>query len=66
MKVYVVSANTWLDGYGSQISLFGIFRDKNKAESRKKKLKEGHGYEAQIDEVWMDRNSEIYLGGYVE
>ena len=66
MKVYVVSADTWGGGYGSEISLFGIFRNRIKAENRKKKLKEQLGYVAQFNEVWLDGDCGIYLGGYTE
>ena len=38
MKVYVVTADTYDDGYGADINLFGIFTTQRKAEQRKSDL----------------------------
>lgn len=65
MKVYVVTADTYNDNYGTEISLFGIFTTKRKAEQRKYDL-EKLGYDADINETYVDKKCEIYLGGYIE
>ena len=65
MKVYVVTADTYNYGYGTDISLFGIFTTKIKAEQRKSDL-EKLGYDVDINETPIDKKCEIYLGGYIE
>lgn len=65
MKVYVVTADTYNDDYGAAISLFGIFTTQRRAEQRKSDL-EKLGYGVDINEITIDKNCEIYLGGYVE
>lgn len=65
MKVYVVTADTYNDDYGTDISLFGIFTTQRKAEQRKLDLSK-LGYDVDINETTVDKNCEIYLGGYVE
>ena len=65
MKVYVVTSDTYNDCYGADISLFGIFTTQRKAEQRKLDLS-NLGYDVDINETTIDKNCEIYLGGYVE
>lgn len=65
MKVYVVTADTYNCGYGGDISLFGIFTTQRKAEQRKLDLLK-LGYDVDINETTIDKNCEIYLGGYIE
>ena len=66
MKLYVVTANTYDCGYGAEISLFGVYTDRESAESRKKQLDDIYVYESTITEVDNDTNCEEYLGGYIE
>lgn len=65
MKVYVVTADTYNDNYGTEIRLFGIFTTQIKAEQRKDDL-EKLGYYVHINETYVDKKCEIYLGGYIE
>lgn len=65
MKVYVVTADTYNDDYGTDISLFGIFTTQSKAEQRKLDLSK-LGYDVDINETTINKNCEIYLGGYIE
>ena len=65
MKVYIVTADTCNDYYGTDISLFGIFTTKIKAKQRKLDLSK-LGYDVDINETTIDKNCEIFLGGYVE
>lgn len=65
MKVYVVTADTYNDDYGTDISLFGIFTTQRKAEQRKSDLAK-LGYGVNINETTIDKKCEIYLGGYIE
>lgn len=65
MKVYVVTADTYNDNYGTEISLFGIFTTQRKAEQRKYDLAK-IGYDVDINETDVDKKCEIYLGGYIE
>lgn len=36
MKLYVVTANDYLESYGAEIKLLGVFSDRGKAEKRKR------------------------------
>ena len=65
MKVYIVTADTYNYGYGTDISLFGIFTTQRKAEQRKLDLSK-LGYDVDINETTIDEKCEIYLGGYIE
>ena len=65
MKVYVVTADTYNYGYGANISLFGIFTTQIKAKQRKLDLSK-LGYDVDINETTINKNCEIYLGGYIE
>lgn len=65
MKVYVVTADTYNDNYGTEISLFGIFTTKIKAKQRKLDLSK-LGYDVDINETTIDKKCEIFLGGYIE
>ena len=65
MKVYVVTADTYDDGYGADINLFGIFTTQRKSEQRKSDLAK-LGYFVNISETTVDKKCEIYLGGYIE
>ena len=65
MKVFILTADTHNDYYGSEISLFGVFTTKQKAEQRKADLSK-LGYHADVNETQLDKICEIYLGGYVE
>lgn len=38
MKLYVVTADDYLESYGSEIKLLGVFSDREKAEKRKGKF----------------------------
>lgn len=65
MKVYVVTADTWGGGYGSKISLFGVYATQENAEERKENIAK-LGYIVEINEISLNTAREIYLGGYVE
>ena len=65
MKVFIVTADTHNDYYGSEISLFGVFTTKQKAEQRKADLSK-LGYHADVIETQLDKICKIYLGGYIE
>lgn len=70
MKVYVVTADTWDMGYGSEIYLIGVFQDKDKAEQA---ANENDGIIGIVTEMTLDEPHPIvngkndkYLGGYIE
>lgn len=64
MKVYVLTADTYDDGWGSEIELFGVFSTKEKA---KKQANEMGLYNYDIDQINIDEiGKQIYLGGYIE
>lgn len=64
MKVYVLTADTYDDNWGSSIVLFGVFSTEEKAEKQASKM----GLDCyDISRVNIDENVEnIYLGGYIE
>ena len=64
MKVYVLTADTWDDGYGSLVELFGVFSTEEKAEKQASKFKLDF-YD--INQIDIDETKEqFYLGGYIE
>lgn len=64
MKVYVLTADTYDDGWGSEIELFGVFSSEEKA---KYYANEMELYNFDIDKINVDEvGVKIYLGGYIE
>lgn len=64
-KVFVVTADTYNDAWGAEISLFMVTHDKDKAEAECAKL-EQKGYCPSITTTLLDASHEYSLGGYVE
>ena len=61
MKVYVLSGDTYCGSWGSEISLFGVFSNKEEAEKLADKM------QCDISIVNIDEVEEPkYLGGYCE
>ena len=64
MKVYVLTADTYDDGWGSEIELFGVFSSEEKAKDYANKTEL---YNFDIDQINVDEvGVKIYLGGYIE
>lgn len=64
MKVYVLTADVWVSGYGSEIFLFGVFTTEEKAQKQADEMKLGY-YD--INSVDIDETKvSTYLGGYIE
>ncbi|WP_205272294.1 DUF7336 domain-containing protein [Lactococcus taiwanensis] len=64
MKVYVLTADDWDGGYGSEIFLFGVFSTEEKAH---KQANEMDLVCYDISPVNVDENGKTsYLGGYIE
>ena len=64
MKVYVLTADTYKGGYGSDVELFGVFSTEEKAKDYAKKIEL---YNFDIDQINIDEvGNKIYLGGYIE
>ena len=64
MKVYVLTADTYDDNWGSSIELFGVFSTEEKANNRASEMKLDF-YD--ISPMNIDENEEpSYLGGYIE
>ena len=64
MKVYILTADTYYDNWGSEIELFGVFSTEEKA---KKQAYEMELYNYDIDQINIDEiGKRIYLGGYIE
>lgn len=63
MKVYVLTADTYYGGWGREISLIGVYNSLEKAEKAKGKLKYPL---SEINEVDLNEDTNVYLGGYIE
>ncbi|MBU7542928.1 hypothetical protein KGP38_10025 [Lactococcus lactis] len=64
MKVYVLTADEWDGGYGSEIFLFGVFSTEEKAHKQASEMELDY-YD--ISPINIDENKErFYLGGYIE
>lgn len=74
MKVYVVHDDTYDQPWGCEETLLGVYLTREKAQKRvkanyKDRNIEGvfdDDYEMCIVEVELDRDVEVYLGGYTE
>ena len=82
MKLYLIHGNTYYEGYGHMEHAFGIYTDKDKAETAKKvvteQLYEKEKYsnwtdvedisdiEVEVVEIESDTAVDITLGGYCE
>lgn len=66
MKLYVVSADTYEDSWGSMISIFGVYDSLELAENAIKELKKKNDYLYEVNEMTLNEINEIYLGGYYE
>ena len=67
MKLYVVTADTYIeDDLGAEMHLFGVYTEKEKAETRKESLEKNFGYFCSVTEVSNDEDIDEYLGGYIE
>ena len=65
MKLYVISADTYDDSYGAQISIFGVF-DEMHLHNALEKLQKKYSYYFTVNEISLNKCKEIYLGGYFE
>lgn len=70
MKVYLVAMDTYLDNYGSQIETFGVYTTKERAIERCNELRKcmfvPENVEDCIHELEVNKDENIYLGGYIE
>lgn len=64
MKVYVVVTDDYDEPYGAQLNLHGVFSTREKAERYVRKYRDG--YMESIQEVEIDKVTDVYLGGYYE
>lgn len=65
MKLYVISANTYEDSWGAQISIFGVFDDEH-VHSALEELEKKYNYFFEVNEINLNERNETYLGGYFE
>ena len=65
-KVYLLSADTYEDCFGCEITVFGIFTTKRKAQRMKAKLEKEYNYIFNIDEFNLDELADVYIGGFIE
>lgn len=65
-KVYILSADTYKECWGCEITVFGVFTTKRKAQKIKAKLEKEYSYIFQIDEFNLDELDEGYIGGFID
>lgn len=65
MKVWVVTGDAYMDRCGSEIEIFGVYDNKDKALERKKMMEENVAY-ATISEISLNQSIEEFVGGYEE
>ena len=65
MKLYVISADTYNDSWGSQISMFGVFDEEHIYDALEELQKE-YDYYFEVKEISLNKRNETYLGGYCE
>lgn len=65
-KVYILSADTYEECWGCEITVFGVFTTKRKAQKIKAKLEKEYSYIFQIDEFNLDELDEVYIGGFID
>lgn len=65
-KVYILSADTYEECWGCEITIFGVFTTKRKAQKIKAKLEKEYSYIFQIDEFNLDELDECYIGGFID
>lgn len=66
MDLYVVTANTYEDSYGAEITLFGVFDTEEKAIKRVEELRKKNRFVYMITITQLNQSIEMYLGGYYE
>lgn len=70
MTVYLVAMDTYFDSYGSEIEVFGVYTTKERARERYNELMNRMPVPANIEdcihELEVNKDENIYLGGYVE
>lgn len=64
-KVYVVTADTYVGSWGTDINLFIVTESKEDAETECGRLREQE-YFPEITEVTLNEATRKYLGGYIE
>ena len=65
MKATVVFANTYSEGYGIELTLFGVATNEDGLEKIKARVIE-EGYIPQTKVLTVDEYQERYLGSYFE
>lgn len=65
-KVYLLSADTYEECFGCEITVFGIFTTKRKAQRMKAKLEKEYTYIFNIDEFNLDELADVYIGGFID
>lgn len=65
-KVYILSADTYEECWGCEITVFGVFTTKRKAQKIKAELEKEHSYIFYIDEINLDELDECYIGGFID
>ncbi|WP_288393660.1 hypothetical protein [uncultured Vagococcus sp.] len=65
MKVYIVTADTYIGSWGTDINLFLVTESKEDAEKEAAQIVE-NGWYPEITEVTLNEATRKYLGGYIE
>lgn len=74
-KAYVLTADGWTQGYGSEIYLMGVFFDKETAEKKAEEqdihvsiteIEVNKIFPLKTNDLFEEKTNAYYLGGYVE
>lgn len=66
MKIYIVSADTYDGGYGSEITILGVYSDEQKAKEKYQEADSKYTVDVKMSEAELNADCKIYLGGYSE
>lgn len=66
MELYVVTADTYEDYWGAEITLFGVFDTEEKAIKRMEELKKEKHFTFVVTKTKLNESVDMYLGGYYE
>lgn len=66
MKLYLVTADTYADRYGVEISCLGIATNEESLEKLVHDFRVKYTFAPKVTEIESDTYDEKYLGGYIE
>lgn len=66
-KIYILHGDFWPQEYSDYVSVFFVSEDKDAVEKKRKELKKKYPEASlSIDEIPLNKDCNIFLGGYGE